>query len=292
MTTNEVPVVYRIGHATVTRISEITAEFPAGKLLPDYDPALERPDPVGSSPVDAAGGQLTVSVHSWLVRIGGLTVLVDAGIGNGKTRASKLFDHLDTPWLDRLATAGARPEDVTHVLLTHLHTDHVGWNTVPGDGGWVPTFPNARTLMPHRGYELFMSPEGRARPNHDMFADSVLPVVAAGRTEFVPPEGGESLADFTYVPTPGHSPDHMSILLRSDGREALFAGDVLHHPVQVARPDWCSMFCEAPEEARRSRLRMLDLAAERRLIWFSSHCAGTSAGTVARNGERFTWTFL
>jgi glyoxylase-like metal-dependent hydrolase (beta-lactamase superfamily II) len=281
----------QIGQATVARIFEISATFPASKLLPDFDPALVRPDPANRSPSDPEGSQLNVSIHSWLVRIGNLTVLIDAGIGNGKRRSSKLFDHLATPWLDRLAAAGARPEDVTHVLLTHLHIDHVGWNTIPGNGGWAPTFPNARTYLPRRGYELFMSLEGRARPNYDMFADSVLPVIAAGRAEFVSPEGGEVLAGFTYLPTPGHSPDHMSILLNSDGQEALFAGDVLHNPVQVTHPDWCSMYCESHEEARRSRQRMLELAADRNIPWFSSHCAETSIGTVSRDGDHFAWTF-
>ncbi|MCJ2072469.1 MBL fold metallo-hydrolase [Methylobacterium sp. J-030] len=292
MTASETPETYRVGGASVTKIPEIALPFPASALLPDYDPDVATPTRDGSQPGDARGRQLTVSVHAWLVRVGGLTVLVDAGVGNGKTRAAKAFDHLDTAWLDRLAAAGARPEDITHVLLTHLHTDHVGWNTVPGPHGWVPTFPNARTLLPRRGYELFTAPDGLARPNHDMFADSVQPVVEAGTAELVPPEGGEALPGFSFLPTPGHSPDHMSILLRADGREALFAGDVLHDPVQVAQPDWCSMFCADHDEARRSRLRVLELAAERGLTWFSSHCAGTSVGTVARVGDGFAWSFL
>ena len=292
MNANEVPATYRIGDASVTRIPEITADFPAGKLLPGYEPAAPPPVRDGYRPPAGDGGHLPLSIHSWLVRTGAMTVLVDAGVGNGKHRASTLFDGLDTPWLDRLAAAGARPEDVTHVLLTHLHTDHVGWNTVPGPGGWVPTFPNARTLMPRLGYDLFTEPAGRSRPNHDMFADSVLPVVEAGLAEFVPPEGGELVPGFTYLPTPGHSPDHMSILFRAEGQEALFAGDVLHHPVQVASPDLSSMFCETPEEARRSRVRMLDLAAERGLTWFSSHCAEPSTGTVTRDGQAYVWSFL
>lgn len=290
MTATETPATYRIGGASVTKIPEIAIPFPARTLLPDYDPGL-APQPGGAWRGETQDRQLIVSIHAWLVRVGGLTVLVDAGVGNGKTRAVETFGHLDTPWLDRLAAAGARPEDVTHVLLTHLHTDHVGWNTVPGPGGWVPTFSNARTLLPRRGYELFTAPDGPTRPNHDMFADSVLPVVQAGTGTFVPPEGGEALPGFTYLPTPGHSPDHMSILLRADGHEALFAGDVLHDPVQVAHPDWCSMFCADHDEARRSRRSMLDLAADHGLTWFSSHCAATSVGTVARVGGGFAWSF-
>ncbi len=275
-------VTYRIGRAVVTKVHELSLAFPAAKLLPDW----------GAGGEAGRDAPLALDVHSWLVRVDGLTVLVDAGVGNGKRRATAAFDGLDTPWLARLAATGARPEDVTHVLLTHLHTDHVGWNTMPGQGGWVPTFPNAVTVMPRLGYEFFNSPQGRARPNHDMFADSVVPVVEAGRVSFVGPGEGEPLPGFTVIPTPGHSLDHTSILLRSDGCEALFAGDVLHHPDQVAHPDLCSMFCEHPDEARRSRRRMLDLAADSGLIWFSSHCADTSAGHIRRTVDGFDWSFV
>ena len=220
MDENATNVTYRIGRAVVTKVHESSLAFPAAKLLPDRE----------AQGGDSRDGPLTLNVHSWLVRVDGMTVLVDAGIGNGKRRAVAAFDGLDTPWLARLAAAGARPEDVTHVLLTHLHTDHVGWNTVPGPGGWVPTFPNAVTVMPLTGYRFFTSPQGRARPNHDMFADSVVPIVEAGRVRFVGPDEAEPVPGFTFIPTPGHSIDHMSILLRSEDREALFAGDVLHHP--------------------------------------------------------------
>lgn len=275
MTDSERPRVHRVGGARVTKIPEITADIPARTLLPTCE---------------GVDGSLALSVHSWLVQAGAMTVLIDAGIGNDKARPSPLFDRLDTPWLDRLAAAGARPEDVTHVLLTHLHTDHVGWNTIPGPGGWVPTFPNARTILPRAGYEFFLSPEGRERPNFAMVADSVIPVVEAGRVTFVPPDGGNMLPGFTFLPTPGHSRDHMSILLEAEGEAALFAGDVLHNPVQAAHPDWSSMFCEDPAEACLSRRRMLGLAAERRLPWFSSHCAGPSVGTVTRDADAFAWT--
>ncbi len=291
MTASKRPDVYRIGGASVAKIPEIAIVFPADRLLPGYDRSLAPPAD-GFRLNDAQGHQLTVSVHAWLVRVGALTVLVDVCVGNGKARAAKAFDHLDTPWLDRLAAAGARPEDITYVLLTHLHTDHVGWNTWRGPSGWVPTFPNARTLLPRRGFELFTAPDSRSRPNYDMFADSVLPVVQAGRVDMVPPEGGEMLPGFTFLPTPGHSSDHMSILLRADGQEALFAGDVLHDPVQVGRPDLCSMFCTHPEEARQSRLHALDLAANRGLTWFSAHCAGTSVGTISRIADGFAWSSL
>lgn len=199
------------------------------------------------------------------MKTGRHTVLVDTGIGNGKLRASRSFDRLDTPWLARLAAAGVAPGDVTDVLLTHLHTDHVGWNTRrAADGRWVPTFPNACYVFPRAGRDLFEGPGGWARPNFDMYADSVLPVIEAGQADLVGAEGGEVLDGFVYHPTPGHSPDHMSIAFRSAGEGALFAGDVVHHPVQVRRPSWNSVFCADAAQARASRLWGLDHASEAR----------------------------
>jgi glyoxylase-like metal-dependent hydrolase (beta-lactamase superfamily II) len=283
---------HRIGRATVTRLPETTLTFPSPTaLLPDWDPAAAASGREGLEPTEA----VVLSVHAWLVRTERHVVLVDTGIGNGKRRASPLFDRLDTPWLARLQAAGVAPENVTHVLITHLHTDHVGWNTRRAEDGdaWVPTFPNARYLMPARGPALFESPEGRARPNYEIYADSVLPVIEAGLADLVPPEGGEVLDGFTYHPTPGHSPDHNSIAFRSAGEVALFAGDVVHHPVQIGRPEWGSVFCADAESARASRLWALAWASQEDATWFSSHFTGSSAGRVTRSGDGgFRWAFL
>jgi glyoxylase-like metal-dependent hydrolase (beta-lactamase superfamily II) len=289
----DVPATYRVGDAAVTRILDQNMTFPAAALLPDFDPASVAADQAWLVPdhMDAPREHLTVSAHSWLVRTGPYTVLVDTGIGNAKTRASPRFNQLDTPFLARLAAAGVEPEDVTHVLLTHIHTDHVGWNTRLQSGRWVPTFPNARYLVPRLGHDYFSARDGRTKSNYDMYADSVLPVIEAGQAEMIGPEGGEVLDGFTYHPTPGHSVDHMSILLRSNGEHALFAGDVLHHPVQVRRPDWNSVFCASPEQARLSRRWVLDQASGRQGLLFSSHFAGTSAGSVRREGSFYRWQF-
>ena len=282
---------FRVGDATVTKVLECTLALPAHKLLPDWDPAVVDQDAEWLVPdhMDGSRQTLTVSVHSWLVRVGSHVILVDTGIGKGKSRPSPLFDQRDDPFLERLAAAGARPGDVTHVLLTHIHTDHVGWNTVWDGRAWVPTFPNARYLIPEAGVASFSQAGSSSKPNHGMFADSVLPVIEAGRTDLVPATGGLVLGTFAYMPSPGHSADHMSILLQSGEGEALLAGDVLHHPVQLLRPDWCSVFCADHDMARASRRSMLDLAADRGILFLSSHIAGSSAGTVERAAGTYRW---
>ena len=285
---------HRVGAFTVTKILECEIPFaPPSRLLPDFDAAALAGHEAAVAPGDPAGvaTALTTSVHSWLLRAPGVTILIDTGIGNGKPRQAPAFDRLDTPYLERLAAAGVAPEVVDHVLLTHVHTDHVGWNTRLVGGRWVPTFPNATTILPRAGYDYFASGAGRDAPNHDMFLDSVAPVVEAGRARLVGPEGGEVLPGLTYVPTPGHSLDHMSIVLRSDGRLGVLAGDVMHHPAQVVVPAWNSCFCADPEAARQSRRRILDLCASGGATYFSTHFADASAGRITATGSGFGWAF-
>jgi len=285
--------IYRVGEVTVTRVTETTIDIAPERLFPEWRPELLAGEERRFAPSAPAAlrERIPTSVHSWLVRTPNATILVDTGIGNGKSRPQAFFDHLDTPYLERLAAAGVTPEQVDYVLITHIHTDHVGWNTRWLDGRWVPSFPNATYVFPRRGHDYFSSAEGRARPNYGMYEDSILPVIAAGQARMISPEGEEVLPGIRYLPTPGHSVDHMSISLVSQGREALFAGDIMHSPIQVHAPSLSSMFCADPLQARHSRERVLDHCAEHDVLYFSSHFAETSAGRIARVDGGYLWNF-
>jgi len=289
----DMPKIYRIGEVTVTRVTETIIEMAPERLFPNWQPHLLAGEEgrFGLGAPASLCKRIRTSVHSWVVKTPQSTILVDTGIGNGKTRPQSFFDHLDTSFLERLLAAGVTPEQVDHVLITHIHTDHVGWNTRLVRDRWVPTFPNATYIFPRRGNEYFSSPEGRARPNYGMYEDSILPVIAAGQARMVGAEGGEVLPGITYVPTPGHSVDHMSISLTSQGEEALFAGDIMHSPLQVHAPELGSVFCADPDEAMRSRKRVLELCAEREALYFSSHFAETSAGRILRANDGYRWNF-
>ncbi|GAB0112914.1 MBL fold metallo-hydrolase [Acidisoma sp. C75] len=303
---------YRLGAATITKIPEIAFEHPdATTLLPESTPAEVEAAAAGIGPGsrDPASGHLRMSIHSWLVRLPGRVILVDTGTGNAKERPTvPLFHHRSEPFLERLAAAGVRPEEVDLVLLTHLHADHVGWNTRLAAGRWVPTFPRARYLFSarERAYnEALIAGDGsdaamRAAaglgamhhaPLPGVYEDSVLPVLQAGRAEEITVDGQDVAEGFSFLPSPGHSIDHAAIRLRSEGAEALFWGDVLHHPLQVARPDWNSVYCEFPEAARRSRGSALAYAAESGALVLTTHFGESSAGRVTRAGDRFTWHF-
>jgi len=303
---------YRIGNVEVVRIDELTLNaFPLGVLYPGANPQdFERHrDRLGPGSFNTDAGVFTQSVHSWLVKTPRHTILIDTATGNDKSRpTAPPLDHLNEPYLERLAAAGVRPEDVDYVLLSHLHADHVGWNTRLVDGRWVPTFPRARYVMSgiEQAYNQSLAdgkePQGDGRPGPQLgpragkpmegvYADSVRPIIEAGLAEFVKVDGSEFLDGISFLPSPGHSIDHASIRIVSEGEEALFAGDVMHHPLQVYEPQLNSCFCEFPDAAVRSRLWALNDAAERNALFFTTHFAESSAGYVSRAGDRFDWRF-
>jgi len=305
-------VVHKVGDATVTKISELALDaVPASFLYPgsDEDVAAEEGRKLGAGSFDPTTGLLRLSVHCWLVRTPGRVALVDSATGNGRDLpGNPPLNHLNEPFLERLEAAGVRPEQVDAVLHTHIHADHVGWNTHQVGGRWVPTFPNAQHIFSGREREYnaalaagdgsdaaVRAEAGLGRmmglPEPGVYEASMVPVIDAGLTREIVVDGTEVIEGFSYLPSPGHSIDHASIGFTSRGERALFWGDVLHSPVQLALPDWNSVYCEFPDAARKARRWAMGHAADAGALVFTTHFAESSAGRVAREGERFTWRF-
>jgi glyoxylase-like metal-dependent hydrolase (beta-lactamase superfamily II) len=270
-----------IGAAIAARVEETyEPNFEAVKFFPDWDPAVLQEHGAWLSPdhYDPASGYLKLSVHSWLLTVGGKRILIDACVGNHKPRMARpLWHMLDTPYLARLAAAGARPEQIDMVMCTHLHVDHVGWNTRLESGRWVPTFPNARYVFSRDDYEHYLAidrdPE-KGPANLGSFRDSILPVVEAGLAQMV--SGAAALDEGLSVePAPGHTPGTIAIKFESRGERALFCGDILHHALQVYRPQWNSVACADAVNARASRRKVLE------------HCAGGALLMPAHFGAPF-----
>ncbi len=285
-----------IGDITVHRVEENAGpSFLPDRLYPDWTPNhLEaHRDWMVPRAFHERSGRLVMSLHSWLLHTPHHTVLVDSCVGNGKTRSLGIWNDLDTPWLDRLKAAGAAPEDIDIVLCTHLHTDHVGWNTRLENGRWTPTFPNATYLIgkidyQYRTQRLALYPD--EEPMDGAFADSVQPLVEAGQAIMV--EDGYRIDEtLTIEAAPGHTPGHMIIALSSGGEEALFVGDIMHHPVQVHEPHWNSSFCEWPEHAAVTRRRLLERVADRPVLLLPSHFPGPGCGHVISAGDGFRFRF-
>jgi len=281
----------RFGDITVERLVEAEGpSFYPAFLLPDSDAdgiEAERPwlEPHFFHP---RSGRFIASVHSFVIRTRHHTILVDTCIGNHKERPSTPGWHRqELPWLERLAAIGVAPEAVDVVLCTHLHVDHVGWNTRLVDGRWVPTFANARYLFHKDEYAHWSSGaevgDGRAGSSDGCFEDSVLPVMAAGQALLV--EGDHQLDDgLVLEPSPGHSPGHMCLNLAAGGRRATFSGDVLHHPVQCARPEWNSRFCHDPARSRATRRAFLERHGDADVVVLGAHFAAPTAGRVVTSG--------
>lgn len=244
--------------------------------------------------LDLESDALRACLQSFVIELGGRRILVDTGAGNDKERPGiPLFGHLQTPFLQTLAAAGFTSESIDLVICTHLHVDHVGWNTMLQDGAWVPTFPNAQYVFSDPDAQ-YWDPANRHRypekigeaVNTGFFDDSVKPILDRGMARIV--SGSTSLFDGLRLdPAPGHTPGSQTITIESRGQRAIFAGDIVHHPLQVFCPEWNSIFCENPEQARATRKAVLARAAQEDAILVPAHFAGRHVARVSRGADGF-----
>jgi glyoxylase-like metal-dependent hydrolase (beta-lactamase superfamily II) len=277
---------WRVGEVTVTKIVELEVTGGSRFILPQA--TREAVLPIGWLQPDFADelGRLRMSIHAFVVETPSRRIIVDTCLGNDKEgRRIPTWNKLQTSFLADLAAAGYAWETIDTVICTHLHVDHVGWNTMLVDGNWVPTFPNARYLMGRAEFDHWTS----QREREDMaaiLADSVSPVREAGLVDLV--ETDHRICDEVgLVPTLGHTPGHVSVQIASQGEEALITGDFMHHPCQIARPDWSSTADSDPAEAQRTRERMLTRLSATPILVIGTHFAGRTAGRIVRDADAF-----
>jgi len=290
---------WQVGDVRISRIEELMGPlFDPTTFFPDYDAEVMQrhhdwlyPDHLASN------GNIVASMHSWLIETAHHNVLVDACIGNDKDRMPfRDWHQMQTPYLDRLAETGVTPEQIDFVLCTHLHVDHVGWNTRLQNGALVPTFPNASYLFSRVEYEYWKEERDRdgqvafERVNNKTFDDSVLPIMDLAQLI----EGEHALIDDLLLikPTPGHTPGSISLCLSSHSQQALFTGDIFHHPIQVYQPEWNSNFCAQPEQARTTRRETLEYCAEEGALMMPAHFGPSHAGRVTCPGGSFSFDFV
>lgn len=277
---------WQVGDVRVTRIVEIEQPVPVAGLLPDATPeALARHADWLTPHFMDADGTTSLSIHALVVESDGRRIVVDTCVGD---RTIPGLEGLSGPsdFPDRLAAAGFPVESIDVVCCTHLHFDHVGWNTRLEGGRWVPTFPNARYLFARVEYDHWIAEPGGYALN---LPDTVVPVVAAGQADLV--EVDHALTpEVRLVPTPGHSPGHVSVLIESGGEQALITGDATHHPVQWAEPGWGMAGDWDTAMSSQTRRELRQVHGGRRTLVIGTHYATPSAGWIVGDDDE-GWRF-
>ena len=284
----------RIGDVTVTSIVERDGPWRRPEdMFPGYDPELGRRHLAEMDPVvfDPASGKMVITYQTFVVRTPKHTILVDTCTGEDKGYPAP-WDFPKQPWLDGFKAAGLAFEDVDYVFCTHLHIDHCGWNTVLRDGRWVPTFPRAKYVFHKREYAAWEEATRRGdNPPGNVWRFNCEPVVEAGQALLV--DDDFALDDMVWLtPTPGHSPCHCCVNIRSKSRRAVVTGDLMHHALQCREPDWSTIFDWDPAMAAQSRRRFLGAVAGTDTLVLPIHFPAPTAGRVEADGERFRYAFI
>jgi glyoxylase-like metal-dependent hydrolase (beta-lactamase superfamily II) len=257
-------------------------------LLPDAGPdAVERHRGWLAPHFLDDKGRFLQTIQAFVVDAPGLRMIVDTCVGNDKDRGGRApFHMMRTTFLEDLAAAGFPPESIDVVLCTHLHVDHVGWNTRLQNGRWVPTFPRARHLFARREWEHWSTEEDDDTKR--IMADSVRPILDAGLADLV--EMDHRISEAIWLePTPGHTPGHVSVRLASEGADAVITGDLMHHPIQMAEPQWATPFDSDAEHAKQTRRAFCERYADGPVTVLGTHFHHPTAGRIVRHGQ--AWRF-
>jgi glyoxylase-like metal-dependent hydrolase (beta-lactamase superfamily II) len=274
---------WKVGRVKITRIVEMDLPVPAGAIKQATPVELRKLPWLYPHFVSDDDSILHLSVHALLVDAPGMRLVVDTCIGNDRPREITGDKPLSTPFLQHLGDAGWSRDTVDAVVCTHLHTDHVGWNTMLENGKWVPTFPKARYLIGRQEYEFWHGHDDAEQ--QAMLGDSITPVIDAGLVQLVELDHVIS-PELRLAPSIGHTPGHVSVVIESEGERAVITGDMAHHPCQIAHPGW-SLGDDNAETAANTRARLFADWADKPILVIGTHFPAPTAGHVLREGEAF-----
>ena len=287
---------FTFGDISVMRIVEI--EMPmlgATEFFPDWNSGAVEPHSDWMIPrhFDPVSGRVVITIQAFLIRTPYHTILVDTCVGNHKPRNREMFNDAVFPWMDNFRAAGVTPEEIDFVLCTHMHVDHVGWNTKLEDGRWVPTFPNAKYIFSRKELDFWMeqSAEDNMKRTGDYIADSVIPILESKR---------ELIVDMDYQiedglvlhPLPGHTPGMVGLHVDSGGQQGIICGDMMHHMIQCHIPDWSTIACADPQAARETRRAFLNQYADTDVVILPSHFPNPTAGHIVSAGDAFAFRYV
>jgi glyoxylase-like metal-dependent hydrolase (beta-lactamase superfamily II) len=281
---------WRVGNVEISRLVELWRfDDDLSMLLEGGQPQmlLERPwlQPDHVTPA----GRMVINFQGFAIKAGRRRIIVDSCIGSDRQREYDVFCNLKSSFLEDLASLGIAPEDVDTVMCTHLHFDHIGWNTHFVNGRWVPTFPNARYLFGRKEYDHWMMLR-ETHGYHDVrhLSECVDPIIERGLAELVGADHQIS-EEISLEPSPGHTPGHVSVRIQSQGESAVLTGDLLHHPLQIALPRHPARFDMDRVVAADTRARFVERYARRAALVIGSHFSGPTAGWIVPDGD--AWRF-
>jgi glyoxylase-like metal-dependent hydrolase (beta-lactamase superfamily II) len=276
---------WKVGRVEITRLVEVWKwEDDIWMVLEDSKPSIVATQPWLLPDHATAEGRMFINFQAFVVKAGSRRIMIDTCIGADRERQFPVFTRMRTTFMQDLASLGIAPNDIDTVLCTHLHFDHVGWNTHLVDGRWVPTFPKARYLFSRQEYDHWQQLRdtgGYHGINH--LSDAVDPVIAAGLVDFVPHDHALS-EEIRLLPTPGHTPGHVSVYINSHGEQAVITGDLMHHPIQVAMPEHPATFDMDKPAGAKTRVEFVNRFKEQPVLVIGSHFADPGAGYIVRNG--------
>lgn len=277
------PARYRVGDFEVAVISDGYTRLDGGAVF-GLIPRIMWEPVIGAENIDDEH-KIKLGLNCLLVRRGEQYTLIETGMGNKRDAATDRGFPGDYGYLlDGLKQMGVAPEQVTTVVNTHLHADHCGWNTVAREGAMVPTFPNAKYYIQAGEYEAATHPNDRTRGTY--FAENFAPLTETGQLELVTGETTIS-PGITFMPTPGHTADHASVVLSSAGETAIYTGDTVHHAVQIERPVWIAAFDTLPLVSLETKKLLADRAIRERALLVCVHNAFPGVGRlIEENGRR------
>lgn len=277
---------WQIGNVRVTKLQEQELAWNGTMILREGTAENVNREGDWLHPFVDDKGKFLVSIHSLLIESEGRRILVDTCVGNDKNRPGfKEWSNLHLPFLANIEKAGFSRDSIDTVICTHLHLDHVGWNTTFENGRWAPTFPKAKYMMAQREWDHWSKYKGMA-DFENAIEDSVRPVVDAGLAELV--ETNRKLTGEVWLePTPGHTPGHASVRISSGGENAVITGDMMHNPIQIAHPDWICEFDNDPRLASETRQKFVERYCDQPVHVLGTHFAGPTGGHIVRRNGQF-----
>jgi glyoxylase-like metal-dependent hydrolase (beta-lactamase superfamily II) len=276
---------WKIGDVKVTRVVESESPFDGTFVLPNATAENLKKEHDWLYPTFAdETGKIKMTIQALIIESLGKRIIVDTCIGNDKVRTNPEWNKLQLPFLEDLKKAGYPRESIDRVVCTHLHIDHVGWNTMLKNDKWVVTFPNAKYLIGGTEWDFFSRSEDPFLK--DPVDDSIRPVMAEGMAELVD-EKFKITNEVWLESTPGHTPGHFAVRISSKGQDAVITGDLMHHPIQCCYPEWDDNFDIDGPLATKTRREFCERYSDSKTLVLGTHFASPSAGKIVKKGDSF-----